>query len=264
MLRSAIKKHYIGMNQEFRYRGEESTRVEALSDAGFALAIGLLLISTSSPTNFEELLIFTKDLLPFAMCIALIMLVWYEHFRFFIRYGFRSKYIVFLNGFLIFLLLFYVYPLKFLTKLLVNIYSGLLAPLFGLQTSVGREIKGMVSNQEMAQLMVIYGLGAAGIFFVLMLMYRYALKKKEELELNEVEIFDTRVSVYGNALMASIPLLSVVLVIIIPNPIVGSAISGFSYFLYWPVMTIFGKRSDKARKRLLDNPILVPDDTSNQ
>lgn len=255
MLRNAVKKHYIEMNQEFRYRGEEPSRIEALSDSGFALAIGLLLISTSSPNTFKELLVFTKDLLPFAMCIALIMLVWYEHFRFFIRYGFRSKYIVFLNTILLFLLLFYVYPLKFLTKLLVNIYTGLLSPLFGFDTNIGQEIKSMISTTEMTQLMIIYGLGAASLFIILMLMYRYAYKKKVELELNEIEIFDTKASIYGNSLMASIPILSVLLVVFIPNPIVGSAVSGFSYFLYWPVMTLFGSRSAKARKRIINTQV---------
>lgn len=45
MLRNVFKKH-VGMNQEFRYRGEEPGRLENFSDAVFALAITLLLIST--------------------------------------------------------------------------------------------------------------------------------------------------------------------------------------------------------------------------
>lgn len=257
MLRTAVKKHFIGMNQEFRYRGEDSTRIEALSDSVFALAIGLLLISTTAPGTFQELLIFTQDLLPFAMCIALITLVWFEHFKFFIRYGFRSGRIVLLNSILLFLLLFYVYPLKFLTKLLVKIYFGFIAPLFGIDTNVGKEINTMISATEMNQLMVIYGLGAASLFIVLMLMYRYALKQKGELELNEIEIFDTKASVVANLLMASIPLLSVFLVVVIPNPIVGSAVSGFTYFLYWPVMSLYGNRSEKQRKRLI-NQLVTP------
>lgn len=262
MLRGAVKKHFIGMNKEFRYRGEDSTRIEALSDSVFALAIGLLLISTSAPNTFKELLVFTNDLLPFAMCIALITLVWFEHFKFFIRYGFRSGRIVLLNTILLFLLLFYVYPLKFLTKLLVNIYTGLLYPLFGIDTDVGREIKNMITPDEMNQLMIIYGLGAAGLFLIMMLMYRYALKQKVELELNEIEVFDTKASVTANLLMAGIPLLSVFLVIVIPNPILSSAISGFSYFLYWPVMTFFGKRSERARKTLVNGLITSSEENS--
>ena len=263
MLRNPVKKHFIGMNKDFRYRGEDGTRIEALSDSVFALAIALLLISTTSPGTFEELLVFTQDLIPLGLCITLITLVWYEHFKFFLRYGFRGGKIVMLNTVLLFLLLFYVYPLKFLAKLLVNIYYGLLSPFFGVDTNIGVEINNMISIEEMTQLMVIYGLGAASLFLVLMLMYRYALKSTEELELNEIEVFDTNASVWANLLMAGIPLFSVLLVLVIPNPIVGSAVSGFSYFLYWPVMTIFGKRSDTLRNKILSatsNPLHAPTD----
>lgn len=193
------------------------------------------------------------------MCIALITLVWFEHFKFFIRYGFRSGRIVMLNTILLFLLLFYVYPLKFLTKLLVKIYYGLISPFFGVNTTVGMEINTMITPPEMNRLMVIYGLGAASLFIILMLMYRYAHKQKDELELNEIEIFDTKASITANLLMGSIPLLSVFLVLVIPNPIVGSAVSGFSYCLYWPVMAVFSNRSEKRRKEIIKLSVTTPD-----
>lgn len=257
MLREAVKKHYTGMNTEFRYRGEEQTRIETLSDAGFALAIGLLLISTTSPNTIEELIQFTEDVIPFGMCIALITLVWYQHFIFFIRYGFRNSVIVALNTLLLFLILFYVYPLKFLTKLLVLIYGHLFSNLIGFKTSMGEQFENMIGKSNVSTLMIVYGLGAAGIFFVLMLMYRYALKKAAELELNEIERFDTKVSIYSNLLMGSIPLLSVLIVIVIPYDVVAGPLSGLVYFLYFPVMTIYAKKMSKKRKKLL-TPAITP------
>ena len=42
MIRDGLKKHYIGMNKEFRYRGEKPRRLENFNNAVFALAITLL------------------------------------------------------------------------------------------------------------------------------------------------------------------------------------------------------------------------------
>ena len=85
MIREALKKHYHGMNQEFRFRGEEPGRLENFSDAVFALAITLLLISTSPPTTFEQIKRFVWDLIPFCLCIIFIIMIWHEHFTFFFR-----------------------------------------------------------------------------------------------------------------------------------------------------------------------------------
>lgn len=238
------------MASTFRYRGEEPSRIEALSDSCFALAIGLLLISTKSPDTFQELFDFTRDLIPFALCLAMIMLVWYQHFIFFIRYGFRNSIIVTLNSLLLLILLFYVYPLKFLAKFLTNVYGTLLGRFFGTEIQINN-IQ-LTEGGDMPTLMITYGWGVAGIFIVLMLMYRYALKHAEELELNDMEIFETKTSIGSNMLMAGIALLSILLALMIPNPIIGGFLSGCSYLLCWPVMTIFAKRRNKLRKAHLE------------
>lgn len=248
MIREPLKNHYIGMNKEFRYRGEEPTRIETLSDAIFALAITLLLISTSPPSSFQQLRLFVLEIIPFGMCIALISILWHEHFIFFIRYGFRNGYIVMLNTILLFILLFYVYPLKYLTKIMVSIFGWMITG----SDSLLNEFKAMMKDGNMSELMVIYGLGAASLFIVFALMYRYAYKKADELELNEIERFDTRWSIKSNVLMASVPLLSSLLAIILAgNEALVGMVSGFTYFLYTPVMITFGRMFSKKRKKLL-------------
>ena len=99
--------------------------------------------------------------------------------------------------------------------------------------------------------MIIYGAGAASIFFTLMLMYRYALKNAHLLNLNAIEEFDTRVSMTTNFLMAIVPTLSVILAVLFRNSPWGGMISGFTYFLYMPIMFIYSARRAKHRKKIL-------------
>jgi uncharacterized membrane protein len=248
MIREALGKHYIGMNKEFRFRGEETGRLENLSDGVFALAITLLLISTSAPVNFDQIKKFVWELLPFSGCIVLIVLIWHEHFVFFYRYGFRNPAIIVLNTLFLIIVLFYVYPLKFLCKFLLFLVMGrILNEQFLLM-----EISKMLNGGDTANLMIIYGMGAASIFVVLMLMYRYALKKSHLLQLSSVEKYDTRTSMISNLLMAAVPGLSVILAIIFrSSPYVGQ-ISGFTYFFYTPIMLIFHARTSKKRTTLID------------
>ena len=245
MIRESLQKHYIGMNKEFRYRGEEPGRLENFSDAVFALAITLLLISTSPPTNFEQIKRFVWEFIPFCMCIALIILIWHEHFIFFFRYGLRNGKILFLNTLFLVIVLFYVYPLKYLTKLILFPIAY-----FVNEINILEELKPVILGTNMAYLMIIYGIGATCVFAVLMFMYRYALKNATQLELNEIEKFDTRASMYSNFLMGMIPFVSVLTAFALRKYVYVGMYAGFVYFLYFPVMYTFSYYSNKNKKKL--------------
>lgn len=232
---------------DFRLRGKEPGRLENFSDAIFALAITLLLISTSPPTNFEQVKRFAYELIPFLACITLIMLIWYEHFQFYLRYGLRNSRMLVLNTLFLAIVLFYVYPLKFLTKIIILFPIGYV---LGDQTLLN-DLKSMIKAQDMGQLMIIYGFGATCVFLVLRQMYRYALSKADELGLSELEKFDTRTSIRTNFLMALVPMVSVVLSIIFINHWLAGPVAGFVYFLYTPIMFAHGRRADKKRKALI-------------
>lgn len=234
---------------DFRLRGKEPGRLENFSDAIFALAITLLLISTSPPTNFEQVKRFAYELLPFLVCITLIMLIWHEHFQFYLRYGLRNSRMLVLNTLFLAIVLFYVYPLKFLTKIIILFPVGYL---LGDQALLN-DLKNMINAQDMGQLMIIYGFGATCVFLVLRQMYRYALSKADELGLSELEKFDTRTSIRTNFLMALVPMVSVVLSIIFINHWLAGPVAGFVYFLYTPIMFAHGKRADKKRKALIES-----------
>jgi hypothetical protein len=51
--------------------------------------------------------------------------LWYEHVRFFRRYGLQDGFTIVINAVLLFVILFYVYPLKFLFSLLSQTLFGL-------------------------------------------------------------------------------------------------------------------------------------------
>jgi len=159
MIRSVFKDNRIGMNKEFRFRGENQTRLETFSDAVFALSITLLIVSSSVPESFEDMIRVFADFLPFALCMGLITYIWYEHFLFFIRFGFRNRRIVLLNAILLFLILFFVYPLKFLAKILVGIYIRPFIGLFGGNTDWMQGPGDMISSvEQMSWLLIVYGL----------------------------------------------------------------------------------------------------------
>jgi len=246
MLRDGLSKLYI-KNSEFRNRGEIPGRLENFHDAIFALSITLLLISSEPPTHFSQIKHFVYDLVPFALCIVLIVMTWQGHFIFFYRYGFQKGKILFLDGLFLFIVLFYVYPLKFLTRLIEIPIASLIN-----DQALLIELRGTISIQDIGDLMIIYGLGASSVFLVMALMYRYALTQKEEIGLNQIEIFDTKISIQNNILMGSVPLISVLLAIAFRGHWRAGMISGFSYFLYFPIMFVFGARAVKNRKKLLE------------
>lgn len=245
MLRDLIQ-HVADGNKEFRYRGQEPGRIENFSDAVFALAITLLLISTTPPTNFQQIKRFTFELIPFLVCITLLISIWYEHYIFFLRYGIRNGRIVILNSLFLVIVLFYVYPLKFLTKLILFPIAYLLE-----EASILNELATMIHGEDVADLMIIYGLGAASVFFVLRLIYSYANNNADQLGLNEIERFDTETKINTNTLMGIVPLLSVSVAIIFYNQWIAGLLSGVTYFLYTPIMAIHGRRNSKLRKQLL-------------
>jgi uncharacterized membrane protein len=247
MIRKTLSDHISGTNPEFRFRGIEPGRIENFTDACFALAITLLLISTSPPSSFIQVKKFAWEVIPFGLCITLVVLIWHQHFIFFFRYGLRNSTVLVLNAIFIIIVLFYVYPLKFLAR-------AILIPLtdvFG-ATEFNAELRQTYAGSNMAELMIIYGLGAMAVFLVLALLYRYALMKAAELELNEIEKFDTHTSMLANVVMACVPLVSVVIAFLFRTSMWAGLISGLSYFLYSPAMTIFWKIKSKKRKEILE------------
>jgi len=190
-----------GGEEDFRWRGEDVSRIEGFSDSVFAFAITLLVVSLEVPKTFEELLQTMRGFFAFAICFYLLLLVWYEHYKFFRRYGLRDIQTLFLNSALLFLVLMYVYPLKFLFTMLID-------QLFGFAQNETIEVS------QLPLLMVIYGAGFVAIQLVFVLMYLRAYSLRATLELDARELSVTREEIQGCLLNISVGLLSVAIAIL--------------------------------------------------
>src|SRR5262249_17328688 len=178
------------------YRREVS-RVEGFSDAVFAFATTLLVVSLEVPKTFEELAAAIRGFPAFAVCFALLFQVWWRHYRFFRNYDLEDGTVIALTGTLLFVVLFYVYPVKFL-------WSTVFAQVGG------RQIRDEVLRlEQVPALFEIYGLGVAAVFGILAAMYGHAYRHRDDLELTPIEAADTRVDIYRNLAISGIGLLSV-------------------------------------------------------
>ena len=244
-----LKDQLVGLDPNFRYRGLNQTRIETFSDAVFAVAFTLVVLSSAVPETFSELRKSIHDIIPSFICIVLIVVIWYQHYVYYLRYGLQNTKTVTINTFLLFLLLIYVYPLKFLARFLVELYGGLI---FGRPDNFMNNFGGEMNSENMTLLMTAYGAGATLIFMSMTWLYREAYKKREELELNEYETFSTKVSLWQNLLMSTIPFLSTIVAFLHPFGYgsLNFAIAGFIYMLYPPVMITFGYRVKKKSGKL--------------
>jgi uncharacterized membrane protein len=218
----------------FRLRGRAFSRIDAFSDVVFGFAITLLVVSLEVPHTFEELNHSLRGFIPFAICFLMLTLLWYSHFKFFRRYGLHDNGTIVINAILLFVVLFYVYPLKFLFTVLTNAWIGQDATAFG-------------SSGQMRELMVLYGVGFIAVYLLFTFLHWNAWRQRAALELNPVEMFLTRSSMIEYTAMASVGLISVLVAIFVRPNFVGLA--GFVYMALWFVGMAHGRWERRRLKR---------------
>jgi len=245
MLREALSKREPAERDGFRLRGRgEVSRVEALSDGVIAFAITLLVVSLEVPRTFDELLVTMRGFLAFAITFAMLFHVWTVQYRFFRRYGLNDNFTIWMTALLLFVVLFYVYPLKFVWTFIVNALLGLGTTV---ETAAGRA-EPVVRAEQVPTMLAVYGVGFAAVFAIFALLYLHAYRRRAALELNELERFDTVSSFQENALMSLIGLASVSLALTRSPRLV--TFSGLSYWLIGPVLFVHGYARGRRRRRI--------------
>ena len=234
MLSRSAAARKVGQREGFVWRGREISRIEGLSDAVFAFAVTLLIVSTEVPKTYAELLLRLGEFVPFAACFSLLMTVWYQHYLFHRRYGLEDLTSSVYTMILLFLVLFYTYPLKFMFMSWIGVGSGYV----------------LKSTGELAGIFTIYGIGFVAVYILFFLMYFHAYQKRVELKLTELEVWDTRHTLRDIVLTCLVGGLSIAVANTVPGEIAWLA--GPAYALLGPISWAHGSWSGKRRQEIFE------------
>ena len=204
----------------------------------FGFAITLLVVSLEVPHTYAELMADMRGFLPFAACFAQLAMIWRTHYKFSRRYGLEDPYTVFLNVVLLFLVLFYVYPLKF-------VFTLMFSEIMGTES-------GNLGWHEASVLMRIYAIGFAAVFLLFVLMYAHAYRLRRELGLSPVEVLETRFAMQENVILALVGIASFLVALKSPGW------AGWLYLAIGPLLAIHGTIFGKRVRLLAEKPTAAP------
>ena len=245
MIRKSLVDAGVGQKATFRWRGGAVSRIEGLSDCVFGFAITLLVVSLEVPVSFAQLFSVMKGFLAFGVSFIILMQIWRCHYMFFRRYGLEDHFTISLNSVLLFLVVFFVYPMKFI----FTIISG---QIFGdpLPLNKGSEALSPFVREHMANILfTIYGAGFGLVYLIFALLYLYAYKKRTALSLNAMELMETRGEIWRTGGIAMVGFLSATTAWL---PILNGDLPGYVYPLIGVVEAIHGAVVVK-RLRLMRN-----------
>ena len=207
-----------------KWRGGDVSRLEALTDAVFAIAITLLIVANDVPRDYEHFRSVMWGFCGFAVTFFALIAIWYNTFKFHRRFGIEDGYTILLSTILIFVVLFYIYPLKFMAQIVINLM--ILKNSFGIDFDVG-----FSGNIDTNHLFIVYGAGVFFIWLILGLMYLHAYTKRNILELDNNELQITTNAIVANFIVSFVAATSIILTIIDMG-----YLSGWIYFAISPLI----------------------------
>ncbi len=224
--------------QGFRLRGEQMTRIETFTDAAFAFALTLLVISIDSiPSSVSALINLMRGIPAFLFSFALLMWFWHAHHIWSKRYGLDDTPTIWLSAALVFCILVFVYPLKFLYVIMMAWLSeGTLV------TSLEP-----ITQLDLRNAFIIYGIGFTVTCLILAAHYCYAWLQRKRLALNPLELLMTCHSIIVWCIPATLGIISISIAIL-ATP--GNTWPGMLYGSLALWMPLFGYFSDRQIKNL--------------
>jgi len=226
---------------DFRWRGREVSRLENLADAVFGFSVTLLVVALEVPRDFAALHDVLAGFPAFVACFAILMFFWNSHYRFFRRYGLEDNFTQITNYVILLLVLFAVYPLKFL-------FTAWFAELADIAPSTDGG-----TLEDVRFLFRSYSSGFALIGGMFALLYWHAWRNRARLDLTAAEVWITRANFCDFASWTGISLLSIGSTFLPVTP----AVSGYVYCLLGPAIGInrawHGRRVSQARAQALSS-----------
>jgi uncharacterized membrane protein len=214
-------------------KGREVSRIEGFSDAVFGFALTLLVASIEVPPDFAALKQTLRGFLPFALTFALISWIWYLHYSFFRQFGLEDRLTIVLNNILLFVVLFFVYPLKVMANALVG---------------MGQSTFDTLTEYDNRFLMVSYSSGVIAVFTVFFLLNWNAYRQRHQLQLQEQDLYDIGTAWRAHASSMLLGVISVLLAITLPAK--WFALSGLIYALEGPLQGVNGWVRGSRREKL--------------
>jgi hypothetical protein len=154
---------------------------------------------------------------------------------FFRRYGLQDGFTVFLNALLLFVVLFYVYPLKFMFD---SMFAQFIPAL--------RNVVKPMSFEQLANASAIYGLGFVVLFVLFALLYHQAYRKRSLLGLTPVEIFDVKSFATHHLLSAAVGGVAFLAALLLPLQL--AFLSPTCFGLMGPLHWAYGSYRERHRK----------------
>ena len=220
----------------FRQRGMEMTRLETFTDAAFAFAVTLLVISVDDiPGSYDEFINALKQIPAFIGCFMQLMLFWWGHHVWSRRYGLEDGWSMMLSLALVATVLIYIYPLRVIIgSFLANATGGFLPAPFYLDIS------------QVGTMFLVFGAGFTVLSVIMVALFGTALRLRRSLALNELELVDTRADVVGWGIVSLTGLLSTVLAFTLPGDL--GAAAGFVYWSLLISLPLFNRWMRKWRR----------------
>jgi len=202
-----------------------NNRVEAFSDGVFAFAATLMVVTLDMDDSLWLTGAKAINFISFGASFFVLVMLWKIHYNFFRRNSYIDNWIIAFNSVLLFVVLYYVFPLKSL----INSWIGLQK----------------ITADDLASLFVMYGFGFAMIFLCYALMYYRAYRKTRSLQTSiDLLFYAQHFSIY-----VLVAILSIILGVLKVGINFGAP--GFFYGLLGPLCYFHAVWFDKKYRKTI-------------